>query len=406
MQRRGSFDFENTDNFLATAGDENCNNDVSLSSQQKTGDSAHFSAPLASATLTPKAAPAPAFDEGKWALEQAQQQATATALAMVDYKPGNFLNRKVKNPRGFYETEVTFEFSATPVQMADMVKKGTMPHLSLTKTARNFELPGTPEGKERTKMHAQGNIYLTEVRSTFPCALAFEMSDRLRGNNIGSSTAHTGARGHYLALPKEHKTFDNQPKLLVESDPGILTSQYVKTYPEYLKGMESLKKSISPLANNSKFYMVKSDSPIVAIVNTARSEAGLPQLIEDATSKLMGTMPIAKEEVNNAIEYLDDLMKSDVNYVDLYRSLKIGIKRPFHTASVNSEKGEEWLSLHEFDVKSNIKGSESAEEKSAAASALNKKYSVYFKILVEYKPHVDEIDSNADAAKSAPAAQQ
>ena len=321
------------------------------------------------------------IDEAQWATEQAAQQATANVLAMAEYKPGTYLNRNVKNPRGFYETEVNMEFTGSHQEIAEMLKSKKFPALGLDASARNFELPDTPVGQARTKMHAQGNIYLSEIRSTFKTSLLLTMSDRLRGVKSGSSTSHLGKRGHYLALPNEHKTFDN-PKLLVESEPGKMTTAYVKTYPEYLKGTESLMKSIQPIEGNSKFYLVKMDSPIVAMVNMARIEGNMPELVPDESAKLLGKMVVDKEEVNNAVEQLKTVMKSDVNYVKLYDALKVRIDRPFVKSSMENQLGDEWLDTHELDIKSNAK--------SDAAAALSKKASIHLRLIVEHKPHAKD----------------
>jgi len=122
------------------------------------------------------------------------------------------------------------------------------------------------------------------------------------------------------------------------------------------------------------------------MVNMARVEGGMPELVPDDSAKLLKKMVINKDEVNNAVELLQSVMKSDVNYVKLYEALKVRIQRAAATREVHEEKGEEWLKADELELKATSK----ADEAAALNAALDRKGMVHMRLIVEHKPHAKD----------------
>jgi len=319
----------------------------------------------------------------------------AMAEAADTYKVGAYVNRGVMNPRGFYETEVTLSLkNGSMKQFAEGVntsgETGVMPVLQLHPTSRVFELQGT-KGEKRTAMHAQGNIYLSEIRSTLPCSIMLQPSSQLRGARSQSCYSDTGIRGVHLALPFEHKSFHENPRLLLESKMGDMTASYVNTFPDYLTSA-SLTKAIEPVEGNSKVWLIKLSSPIVDMVNTARVEKGMRQLVPDESAKQIGKLVVSKEEASAAIAELEQCLDGSVNHVPLYDALKFRVSRvdsktPDDSASTH---GDLWLVKDGIELKD--------KSKEVSEQAFDKSHMVHVRLIVEHKPHLNEA-SVVEAAK-------
>jgi len=317
--------------------------------------------------------------------EDAQDYAAMpTKTVAPKFIPGQCLNRGILNARGFYESEVTFKLTASLKDLSKYVetkgREGVAPVLSLKKSSRAFELPDTSESKGRINMHAQGNIYLSEIRSTFPVSIMLSMGDKLRGVNNVQCSADGSRKGSFVAFPMDHTSFRNDPHLLVESNIGDMTHDYVKTYPSYLEG-KSFMDAVEDVKGNDKVCLVDISSPIVDMVNTTRQENDLDELLPDDSAKALGSLVMSRVEVAEAVKSLKACLDVDVNYVKLYDAFKIRISRPFFERTSSNRASNEWLDKDELEV---------AKSQNDADAGIGRKYVLHVRTIVEHKPHVSK----------------
>jgi hypothetical protein len=396
--RRNSLDFMKSEGILdevdcsQTDAKGNIIGNSTICTQEKTEDGAL--PPTTERGTETELGRTPGQGDGDVGTEQgkgpvATLSALQTGAPMAAVTPGATLNRQGLNARGFQETEVVLKLSASLNQLARgeinkaEIAMGRDPSQEDAKEAvlaigdnyRGFEPQNADENKPRTKMHIQGNIYLTEVHNRFPCSMMLSMGEGLRGSRVKKSTTNLGAKGAYTALPNEHKSFEDKPRLLVESDFGKMTDAYVRNYPSHLNG-ESLMKDVEPVSSNADVWMVPCDSPIVDVLNSARAVNGVPEIVADETAKRIGKIVVDKTEVHEAVQQLESCLDGEVNYVPLYDAFKIHLNRPFYDGTGENAAVEAWTDTDELEVKS--KGSD---------NSLDKVFSIHVRAIVEHRPH-------------------
>jgi hypothetical protein len=281
-----------------------------------------------------------------------------------------------------------------------------------------FEVPGT-KTLERTKIHAQGNITLKQVRNGFPGTVGIVLCEGLRGAEAPTEHSSAGVAAHHIALVDDKQTFHDVDMPLAHSDLGDLTAKYARDYPDYLTS-ESLDTALAE-APDPSLLQVKIDSPVYGAINAMRlaartksaKEAELTGAVDllatdaayaplDVTEKhaqVTGWTYAPLKEAIVAMQKVKRSFSTRVNYVPLYSAFKLKLVSAFPPSNESGVAGgtSQWADFCEKRMNNG-----KPLDKEQMKAYLDEVHTVHAKVQVEYLP-LDDLSKKKraeDAAKA------
>lgn len=333
------------------------------------------------------------------------------------------VNTEGVNERKFHTTEVSMRLIGTLQQLSngakimermenglpidDIADDAVLPVLELDAPFAGFEGPNFKQGDAKSAVHAQGRIFLVDMRTTFPTSIGLKPCDTLRGALAGSAYSSTGMRFSHITFPRDNKSYMNTPVLVAHSNMGLMTHRYARDYPDFLRP-GSLNKCIKKVKNDDTLVMVKIDSPLFDSINAMREAAMAKakeiakekgeKFIEESNMKPLETGEKHNEvtkhtyapmkEAASAMEMVNETFNSEVNYVPLYESFKFQLIPAFAKEDANGELSlsDAWLQTDELLADKKGRTIISDSDKAVHDAALNTVHSVHAKFVVEYQP--------------------
>lgn len=310
--------------------------------------------------------------------------------------PTATLNTGEVNERGFHVAEVNMYLQGS---LRDFATGQKAPVLKLESSFAGFERPGASNGVERkTRMFAQGRVYLLSGRSTFPCSIAMVPAAGMRGRHSNTVWAQNGLKCAHIFHPDDKYSYAHSPLLLLDSDMGKYTEKFQKEFPDFLQ-QKSIKKMYRKVPGSTSTVEVDVKTPLFRAINGARA-----RLIKEAANKgqqidlnplddkcehakIQGYVYAPAEETFQAAKQLSGVMKTHVNYTPLYENLAFQVARAFSSSQAANESGaskannaQSWLDPVEIAAKKKNKNEE------LSTSAFDEQHMLHARLLVEYKP--------------------
>lgn len=231
------------------------------------------------------------------------------------------------------------------------------------------------KGAKRSSHHLLGGMYLTSIRSDFPCSVHMSM-EGMSGHRK-SYTSH-GAQGVFTVFPKEAS--GNMRVPLYEASTSADNS-FLKKYPG--RNLGNIQEGIIELPKKG-LSVIDADHPVIGMYNVTRKARNQTEL-QQHDENPPGHYTVQTEEATRCVENLRESMEKHLRMLDLY-NLKFKFSRAFtSTPAASSASGMSSTGSDTVPWRDPCEVHDGVESDIGKGKVLTLPRNLYFTVLYKYK---------------------